>query len=355
VRRSLALAALVAGALPAAAQDVSLTLGGSRSRYADTLHGSAGFVGLRVGAGRGSRALEIDAAVSRFTAGGWAIQAGGQGTALWPVGRGTTLLGFAAGASLNHVEGGVASGIGAAGPLLTLRWPRAHVAAGASAGAYRTIGGGWGAVIGGALHASWLPHPRVSIGLGGAGIRADTLGFADANLQVRVVGGPLRVGLLAGTRLGDLSDGPWGSVEAAAGLGSRVAVEASAGWYPRDVTGFAEGAYAQVGIRVFALRAPAAFRPPRDPVEIRRLDDGRLRLALRYRAGVSRLEIAGDWNGWRPMPLRPDAGRWVAELEVAAGTYAYALIADGDWVLPDGVQGVDDGFGGRVARLIVPR
>ena len=354
--RGLACGALLACASPLAAQDASLAFGGSHVRYADSLDGTAGFLGARLGLGRDARAAQLDAGLSRFTDGGWAVQLSAQGTSLWSVGGGPGLVGFAVGAAVNDIEGGTASGTGAVGPMFAFRSSCMQVVAGASAGAYRTIEGAWSGIASGSLRWYWVPHRQVAVDLGGTGIGADTLRFADLSAHVRLETGPVQVGMLGGARAGDLSDGPWGWIEAALDVGRRVKLEASAGRYPPDVTGFVDGAYAQLGVRVFALRSPRAARLPLLPVEIRRLDDGRVRVTLRYRTPATRLEIAGDWNGWTPVALTAgEDGRWWADLEIRPGTYGFALLGDGGWVVPDGVPGADDGFGGRVATLVVPR
>lgn len=356
MKRGLAVGALLACAPSLAAQDASVLLGGSHARYADSLEGTAGLLGIRLGVGRGLRAAQVDAALARFTAGGWAIQASGHGSALWPAGRGRVSLGFAAGASLNHVGGGSVTGTGAGGPMLALHASRTQLTAGAAAGTYRSLDGAWRGIGSGALRGHWAPHPQVLLGLAGTGILADTLRFTDLSAQVRLEHGPLRVGAVGGARVGDLADGAWGSADLSVELWRRLVIEASAGRYPPDVTGFTDGLYAQVGIRVFALRTPAPIRLPRPAVEVRRLDAARVRVEVRCRTAATELAIAGDWNGWTPTPMRRAGdSRWVADLEVGPGAWGYALIADGEWVLPDGVPGVDDGFGGRVARLMVPR
>lgn len=346
---------LLACALPLAAQEASLLLGGTHARYADSVNGSAGFVGLRLGFAWNVATAQLEAAVSRFTEGGWVTQLGAQGSSLWPVAAGPLMLGFAVGATLNAIDGGAASGTGALGPMLAIRSSRAHLVVGASAGTYRTIEGFWGAVTSGSVRAYWFPNAQVTLDAGGTGMGADTLRLADLGARVRVTGGPVQVGFLGGVRIGDLSNGPWGSVEMAMVVGHRVSVEASAGRYPRDLTGFGGGAYGQLGMRIFARRAPVDVRVPRLPVETRRLDAQKVRLTILYRTPAARLEIAGDWNGWTPTPLTRDAnGRWSVELEIGPGAYGYALVANGDWVMPDGVAGADDGLGGRVGTLIVP-
>ncbi|MDH4043164.1 MAG: glycogen-binding domain-containing protein [Gemmatimonadota bacterium] len=355
MRLRIALGALLACGLPLQAQEASAVIGGSHVRYADSLAGNAGFVSARLGVGRGLGGAQLDAAVSRFTDGGWALQVAGQGTILWSLGAGPWLAGVAAGAALNAVEAGPISGTGAAGPIVAVRTSRTQVVAGVSAGGFRTIDGLWAGLFSGSLRWYWAASSRITLDIGGSATGADTLRFVDFSAQWRLATGPMRTGILGGARVGDLTDGPWGSVDIALDVGGPVTVEASAGRYPRDVTGFTDGLYAQVGVRLFAARAPTPARMPPAAVDVRRLDARRVRITLRYAAPVSQLQIAGDWNAWIPAPLaRRGSNTWVVDLDIPAGAHTYALVVDDTWVLPDGVTGVEDGFGGRVGILMVP-
>lgn len=70
----------------------------------------------------------------------------------------------------------------------------------------------------------------------------------------------------------------------------------------------------------------------------------------------SRVEIAGDFNGWDPsvtrMALNEALGVYELHLKLPAGAYTYKLVVDGSWVLdaynPDLV---DNGMGGRNNRF----
>lgn len=105
--------------------------------------------------------------------------------------------------------------------------------------------------------------------------------------------------------------------------------------------------------------APEATRPregavgPR-PAGVARVTPGLIRLSIRA-GGASRVEVAGDWNEWRPTALARSAnGVWYADLAIPPGEYRYAFRIDGtEWDVPNGVATVNDGFGGRSARLSV--
>jgi hypothetical protein len=66
--------------------------------------------------------------------------------------------------------------------------------------------------------------------------------------------------------------------------------------------------------------------------------------------------LAGDFNGWQPVPMVRQGGAWVLTLPLGRGVYRYAYRgADGQWFVPEGTPGrVDDGFGGFSSVLVVP-
>ena len=80
-------------------------------------------------------------------------------------------------------------------------------------------------------------------------------------------------------------------------------------------------------------------------------------LVVRFRMPDARtVAIAGDWNAWQPVQLRPLGDDvWQGTLVLRRGLYHFNLQVDeSDWVVPNGVATVPDGLGGMVAVLIVP-
>lgn len=346
-------AALVSGAVPLAAQEVSAAAGISQVRYADSLDGTAGSLGARVEVGGGLKAAVLDGAYSRFRGGGWAFQAAARGTALFETGGGPLALGFAGGAALNDFEGGVASGTGAAGPLLVVRHGRLQTVVGVSLGAFRTVDTVWSVIGSGSLRWQWAATRAFHMDAGVVGSLADSLRFADATLQLRATSSRVRGGLLGGLRVGDLSDGPWGSVELAWDAIGPLSVEIAAGRYPEDITGFADGLYAQMAVRIHVARP--SRRPPPPPISVQRVGSGRVRLTFTYRPENAELRIAADWTGWSPTGLtRESHDRWSLEVALAPGVYRFALVDGRRWVVPRGTTTVDDDFGGTVGLLVIP-
>jgi 1,4-alpha-glucan branching enzyme len=68
--------------------------------------------------------------------------------------------------------------------------------------------------------------------------------------------------------------------------------------------------------------------------------------------------VAGTFNDWHPKVtemLKVGNGRWAKELTLAAGSYEYRLVVDGQWMAdPAGPDSVPNPFGGRNSVLTVP-
>ena len=134
-----------------------------------------------------------------------------------------------------------------------------------------------------------------------------------------------------------------------------VAVFAAAESYPSNrLTGTVGGRSFSGGIALSAggFHAPRAL--PR-PTAVSAAPPGFTRLSIEAKR-ASRVEVAGDWNRWQPVPLRrAENGVWYTDLEIPPGEYRYAFRVDGrTWEVPKGVAAVDDGFGGKSAWLSVP-
>jgi hypothetical protein len=139
-------------------------------------------------------------------------------------------------------------------------------------------------------------------------------------------------------------------------LSPRVSIEAGGGSVlPDPYQGFPRSAFVAAGVRLhFPTRGPRGARVQHaGPLTITRRA-GSLVLQLR-RPGVHTVSIAGDWNGWTPVPLaqvEPDT--WEVDLRLSNGIHYFTLFIDGAaWAIPQDVPSVPDGLGGRVAVLAV--
>jgi hypothetical protein len=96
------------------------------------------------------------------------------------------------------------------------------------------------------------------------------------------------------------------------------------------------------------VSASASDQAPAAPVYVR--------FALSARAART-VSVAGDFNGWRPdaTPLVRNAdGLWTITIPLAAGSWSYSFVVDGQWVedpLAESYRA--DGFGGRNALVRV--
>lgn len=70
------------------------------------------------------------------------------------------------------------------------------------------------------------------------------------------------------------------------------------------------------------------------------------------------VSVAGTFNDWDPTSKSLHCsgnGHWLKETALAAGTYEYCLIVDGEWLLdPMAHDYVPNPFGGGNSILIVP-
>jgi len=132
-----------------------------------------------------------------------------------------------------------------------------------------------------------------------------------------------------------------------------LSLQGSAGRYPSSLlTGASGGRFASVGL-LLRSGAPRSMRLPR-PSRAPAVHPNMTRLSIRA-PEATRVELAGDWNDWRPVPAQHAAnGVWYADVALAPGEYRYAFRVDGGaWRVPDGAVTSDDGFGGKAAYVTV--
>ena len=80
--------------------------------------------------------------------------------------------------------------------------------------------------------------------------------------------------------------------------------------------------------------------------------------AARFRVenqAAQRIEVLGDFSGWEPQAMLRDGRAWVLEIPLAAGTYHFGFLVDGEWFVPEGAPGqVSDDWGRMNATIVVP-
>ena len=200
----------------------------------------------------------------------------------------------------------------------------------------------------------------------------DSISYMDTQGIVRWDGERAELQGGVGLRRGDaLVQGPsstWGSVTGTYWILPQVGIVGSGGSYPMDLTqGFPGGRYVSAALRIATEPRNAQRRPViavttperRAPVTENGLSisaprDGRR--AIRFHAaGAQRVEIMGDFTGWKPAALAPaGSGWWTLSLPLNAGTYQLNVRTDGGaWTVPAGVQATVDEFGARVGVVHV--
>jgi hypothetical protein len=167
--------------------------------------------------------------------------------------------------------------------------------------------------------------------------------------------GRLLLGASAGRRASSAETMTFSSGSASLSLTPVLSLQGSAGRYPSSfLTGASSGRYVSVGL-VLRSGGPRPMRLPR-PTGVPGVRDNATRLSIRA-PEATRVELAGDWNDWKPGPARRAAnGVWYADVALAPGEYRYAFRVDGGaWRVPEGAVISDDGFGGKSAYVTVAR
>jgi hypothetical protein len=300
----------------------------------------------------------VDLTHSRFAAagGGGSTQALVHGAWLRSLGtRGTVRLagGTRVTASASVLEGGVAAWSGGAEALLALLGRRWLAGVTVSGGGVRTIAAVSHPVAGGALSLRREVGP-LALEARAAATRSGATAYVDATAGAEARWGRVTIGAAAGRRWGDLAD-PLLQVHAELRAGRRLTLEAAAGTYPRDLTGFTRGRFVNVGVRVPLVRGAVPGGGDGRGVEIRPGSNGEPTRVVFALDGAARVDIVGEWNAWTPAPLtRVAAGRWQALLPLGRGAWRFSLVVDGErWVVPAGVPRLPDDFGGEVGVLVI--
>ncbi len=339
-------------AAPLQSQQASFWLGGGHTRFADSLSGWAATAGARFAAQGRSAWLGLDAYLSSFDSGFWATDLSGSAGLLTPVSR-TLALGLRASGYTNYFETGEWSGLGMAGAWAALGADSWLGTLGANLGGVGRIDGTSDLALSarGTLHGSagmW------SFDAGLAGLSAGDTAFLDGTLGAGFHHRRILLDALVGMRVGDLSDDPWVQLHAEWRMVRGATLEAGVGTYPEDVTGFASGFYARIGVRLGTPRRPAAYAPPAPAVEMVHLSAAQTRVTFRVE-DARHVAIAGEWNAWTPAPLTElGGGRWQGVLPLGAGAHRFSLVVDGEkWVVPPGVPELPDDFGGTVGLLVI--
>lgn len=136
-----------------------------------------------------------------------------------------------------------------------------------------------------------------------------------------------------------------------------IALAVSAGRQLADPTRGAPDAKIMTALLRFSFSGqdePAA--PPQSELSVAQVGQQRT-LVVRIRAPVSaRVEVAGTFSDWDPVPLMLKDGYWEALVNVPPGRYRVAYRIDGGpWRAPSGVSVARiREFGGEVGLIVIP-
>lgn len=362
--------ALVAGAPLAGECQVRATVdaGGASVRYADTASLTAATL---------APAIHFDAGALRGGAAG-VLSSLGDGTRSMQGSLALSALSQAFGplrAELAGNAGGTTHQDGARTGQYLGRG-RAHLTSGprglwaGAAMGHTWDGATWHAVVEGDLGA-WARMGSVSVlGTLVPSSVGDSIRYTDAQGILGWSGRRAELQASAGVRNGDdiieSSSRTWGSISATLWILPQVALVAAGGSYPTDFTqGFPGARYASVALRVAAQPRPrfqrsgaVEARPVRKAValsqgfEANALPDGRHALRI-HAPGARRVELMGDFTGWKPVALTPAGnGWWALAQPVGRGSYQLNVRIDGAaWGVPPGVTTGVDEYGARVGLV----
>ncbi len=135
-----------------------------------------------------------------------------------------------------------------------------------------------------------------------------------------------------------------------------VALVVSAGRHLADpVRGAPDATTASAAVRVtFAELRDGAPLARESDVSVARMTDGSV-LIVRIRASArAKIEVAGSFSGWDPVPITLKGEIWEAQVHVPPGRHRVAYRVDGGaWRAPAGLARLRE-FNGEVGLIVVP-
>jgi hypothetical protein len=179
----------------------------------------------------------------------------------------------------------------------------------------------------------------------------DTVTHVYAGGTMQLARGPLRLWGSLGQWVAGGRDGLAWSAGASTALGPRMELQLGGrgnAFDPLYLSSTATSVWGGVSLHLggsHAVRAPV-------PARIR---NGRSVIRIPARSAKGTPSIAGDFTGWKPVPMERDGSHWTFTATLSPGVYHYAFVGeDGTWFVPASVPGRQpDGMGGQVAVLVV--
>ena len=353
-------------AAPASAQHPygSVDAGALHMQYADSVNANAIAVTPSLWIDTRRASLTTIATLSEFSGGGWSAQGSADGSLFTPR-RGLLLgeFGATAGGSTRNDASRTGQLLGRARAHLSQDTRGVWIGAG--------FGGTWDGVewrnVLEGEAAAWIQAANASASLSATPIVVDdSIRYTDTQLSGALnfarVDVDASAGFRAGSQLPTLGGTAksWGSVSVSGWIASRIALVASAGTYPVDLTqGFPGGRFASFSIRFGSRR----FNPvreskvealPRSVFALRNVDGGLREIRIRVPAAAT-VEIMGDFTDWAAVRLQPEGNDWwSARLPIQSGIHEMNMRIDGgSWTVPPGLPKKSDEFSGSVGVLVI--
>jgi hypothetical protein len=214
--------------------------------------------------------------------------------------------------------------------------------------------------LGGVLQERALPSgdARLSLLLAPITVQAETRAWFDegdthayAGGRLQYVRGTLQLwGSLGQWVAGGLNRVAW-SAGGGTAVGPQVELQVGArgnAFDPLYLSSTESSIWAGLSLRLGGSRT---VRPPVPSLA----PGGQAVVRIPARSTKSPPSIAGDFTGWKPVPMRREGSHWTFAQKLDPGVYHYAFVdEDGTWFVPESVPGrQNDGMGGHVAVLVV--
>lgn len=198
---------------------------------------------------------------------------------------------------------------------------------------------------------------RLELGARAGAWRGDLVDAREASVSAQLGAARFALGASVGQQQSAGVREGFGQVAATWLLQPNLSLEASAGRFAANpVAATLGGRFLSAGLSFAIGRGPAmgpAIRLPKAR-GVAGPREGTTRLTITA-PRATRVEVGGDWNGWRPIAARrADDGVWYADVPLPKGRHRFAFRVDGGrWTAPDGAPAEDDEFGGTVAWIEV--
>ena len=304
------------------------------------------------------------ATLSEFSGGGWSAQGSADGS-LFTRRRGLLLgeFGTSAGGSTRNDASRTGQVLGIARAHLSTETHGVWLGAG--------LGGTWDGVewrnVRQGEAAAWIQTGSGSAFFSATPIVVDdSIRYADMQiagaLNFSHVDVDASAGFRAGSRLPTLGGTAksWGSASVTGWITSWIALVASAGTYPVDLTqGFPGGRFASFSIRFGSRRFSPIHEPkvepvPRNVFTLRNVSGDAREIRIKAPAAKG-VEIMGDFTEWNAISLQSEGNDWWSiRLPIKPGIHEMNVRIDGgSWTVPAGLPKKSDEFGGSVGVLVL--